>query len=308
MDSFGAKLRTILTNTGRSIVSEIKGGNRVKRADSEFIEMLINSLVKVDISHSTALKIMEPVKNRYYNRNISREDIRRIIKEESYKILKPFAYPIDIEYNLRPQIVAVCGLNGAGKTTTIGKMAHMLNRYSWKVTVAACDLTRASASKQLQTFVEGSGTFVVKQENENEKPTQIARRAIDIATKNLSDILLVDTAGYFPNEPDGIKELGMILDSISLARPGAPHNVVLVMDANNGQNAKRQVSTFKGMAEVTGMVLTKLDTAVKGGILLSVVDNLKIPVHGIGIGSSIDDLQDFSALEFAEGISSGLID
>jgi fused signal recognition particle receptor len=312
VDLFGEKLKSVLGKTsevifGNALTDKTEAQPRLIKIDADFVRKLKNSLTAADINGSTADKILHPIKEKYFNSSLSLADIRRIIYREVREILRNFANPIDIDYQLRPQTVLVCGVNGAGKTTTVGKMAYMLSSYGWGVTVGACDIARDSATEQLAQLVNSSNVEIVAKAANNEPTSSIARRAYKIANENKSDLLLIDTAGRLQNKSDLMSELKDIITSLREVNPLVPHNVVLIIDATNGQSIKKQIAAFKEIANVTGIVVTKLDMSNKAGIIVSLVDEFRIPVHGIGIGSGLQDLQDFSADEFAASIAGIMI-
>ena len=212
--------------------------------------------------------------------------------EEIAAILRPVAIPLEITAFPRPQVLLVIGVNGSGKTTTIAKLAHLFQEDDYAVMLAAGDTFRAAAIGQLQTWAERVGVPLVRGP-EGGDPASIVFDAVKKATEIGTDVLIVDTAGRLQNKRELMDELAKIRKVLGRLNPEAPHDVVLVLDATNGQNALSQIDVFKEVAGVTGLVMTKLDGTARGGVLVQAAEQYGLPIHAIGVGEKIDDLRPF---------------
>uniref|UniRef100_UPI00356731B8 signal recognition particle-docking protein FtsY n=1 Tax=Sneathiella sp. TaxID=1964365 RepID=UPI00356731B8 len=217
-------------------------------------------------------------------------------------ILEPVAKPFELQENLKPHVVLVVGVNGSGKTTTIGKLAKQYSAEGKKVVLAAGDTFRAAAIEQLQIWGERTGCDVVTSKVGGDA-AGLAYTALEKARKDGADLLLIDTAGRLQNKSDLMAELEKILRVIKKLEPDAPHSCLLVLDATTGQNALNQTEIFGKICNVTGLVMTKLDGTARGGVLVAIADRFGLPVHAIGIGEGVDDLQPFAAQDFARALS-----
>jgi fused signal recognition particle receptor len=221
-------------------------------------------------------------------RRLSTDEIKRLLAAEIARIMEPVARPLPI-YRKRPQVVLVVGVNGSGKTTTIGKLASQFRGAGKKVVIAAGDTFRAAAVEQLQIWGERAGVPVMTAPQGSD-PASLAWDAMVRAEAEGADLLLIDTAGRLQNRADLMEELAKIVRVIRKRDPDAPHNTLLVLDATTGQNALSQVEIFQKIADVSGLVMTKLDGTAKGGVLVALADRFGLPIHAIGVGEQIDDL------------------
>ncbi|MCZ8171408.1 MAG: signal recognition particle-docking protein FtsY, partial [Brevundimonas sp.] len=227
-----------------------------------------------------------------FERGADEAAIRGAVAEEIAKILRPVAKPIDIVAFPRPQVILVIGVNGSGKTTTIAKLAHYFQELDYGVMLAAGDTFRAAAIGQLAVWADRVGVPNVTGP-EGGDPSAVVFDAVKAATDKGIDALIVDTAGRLQNKRELMDELAKIRRVLGRLNPEAPHDVVLVLDATNGQNALQQIDTFKEVAGVTGLIMTKLDGTARGGVLVAAAEQYGLPIHAIGVGERLDDLRPF---------------
>jgi fused signal recognition particle receptor len=233
-------------------------------------------------------------------KRVSAEEIKQALADEIARIMDPVARPMPL-YPTRPQVVLVVGVNGSGKTTTIGKLASQFKAAGKSVVIAAGDTFRAAAVEQLQIWGDRAGVPVMTAP-EGSDPASLAFDAMTRAQETGADLLLIDTAGRLQNRTDLMEELAKIVRVIRKKDPSAPHNTLLVLDATTGQNALLQVEIFRKIADVSGLVMTKLDGTAKGGVLVALADKFGLPIHAIGVGEQIDDLSPFDPQDFARAL------
>ncbi len=298
---FFDKLKEGLNKTKTSFNEKINDVfSNFRKVDEELLEELEEILIMSDIGVDTSLKIISNLRNRIKKENLQDEqDVKKALKEEMQAILDG----VDKSLNLqtKPSVILVVGVNGVGKTTSIGKIANNLKKNGKKVVIAAADTFRAAAVEQLEIWANRSNSEIVKR-NEGTDPASVVFDAIKIAKQNDADILICDTAGRLHNKKYLMDELLKIKKVIDKELPDANKEVLLVIDATTGQNAIQQVKAFKETVDLTGLVLTKLDGTAKGGVVLGIVDENKIPVKFIGIGEKIDDMEVFNSEEFINAI------
>ena len=229
------------------------------------------------------------------------EEVRRALAEDIARILEPVAAPLVVEAARKPHVVLVVGVNGSGKTTTIAKLASLYKAQGLKVLLAAGDTFRAAAIDQLKIWGERSGCAVVARAP-GADAAGLAYEALETARREACDLLLIDTAGRLHNKADLMAELQKIIRVLKKLDPEAPHDTLLVLDATTGQNAHAQVETFKALAGVTGLALTKLDGSARGGVLVALAERFALPVHAVGVGEGLDDLRPFEARDFANSL------
>ncbi|MBM5781792.1 MAG: signal recognition particle-docking protein FtsY [Pelagibacterales bacterium] len=273
-----------------------------KKLDSDILEELEELLILSDVGAETSIRIIKNFKDKKFHKNITAEEVKQFFSEELTRILEPCQKALEIHHETKPYVIIFNGVNGAGKTTTIGKVAFNLKNQNKKVTIAACDTFRAAASKQLEVWAQRSESEIVAAIKNGEDPAAVAYRALEIAKKNNSDFLLIDTAGRLQNKQnlmDELKKIGSILKKHDI---NAPHENLLILDATTGQNAKNQLEVFNQIVGITGLVITKLDGTAKGGIVVALSDLFKKPIYAIGIGEKIEDLQEFNAKNFVDGL------
>ena len=269
--------------------------------DDDMLEQLEELLISSDMGVDTAVQITANLAEGRFGKKLSTAEIKSALAEEIARVMDPVARPLPI-YNKKPQVILVVGVNGSGKTTTIGKLASQFQRAGKSVVIAAGDTFRAAAVGQLQVWGERAGVPVMTAP-EGSDPASLAFEAMTQAERDGADLLMIDTAGRLQNRADLMEELSKIIRVIRKKDPDAPHNTVLVLDATTGQNAVNQVEVFQRMADVTGLVMTKLDGTAKGGVLVSLADKFALPIHAIGVGEQIDDLDAFDPQEFAEALT-----
>jgi fused signal recognition particle receptor len=274
----------------------------VRRAlDDDMLEQLEELLIASDMGVDTALRVTANMAEGRFGKRLSTDEIKAILAQEIARVLEPVARPMPI-YPKKPQVVLVVGVNGSGKTTTIGKLASQFKAAGMSVVVAAGDTFRAAAVGQLQVWGERAGVPVLTAP-EGSDPASLAFDAMTKAEADGADLLLIDTAGRLQNRKDLMEELSKIVRVIRKKDPEAPHNTLLVLDATTGQNALNQVQTFRELADVSGLVMTKLDGTAKGGVLVALADKFGLPIHAIGVGEQIDDLAPFDPEEFATALT-----
>ena len=269
--------------------------------DDAMLESLEELLIQSDMGVETALKVAASIAEGRFGRRIGAGELRRLLAGEIAAILEPVAQPMPI-YPKRPQVVLVVGVNGSGKTTTIGKLASQFRAAGKAVVIAAGDTFRAAAVEQLQIWGERAGVPVMTAAQGSD-PASLAFDALVRAERDGADLLLIDTAGRLQNREDLMAELAKIVRVLRKRDAEAPHNTLLVLDASTGQNAISQVEIFRKIADVTGLVMTKLDGTAKGGVLVALADRFGLPIHAIGVGEGIEDLSPFDPEEFAEALT-----
>ena len=273
-----------------------------RRLDSQTLEELEDILIQADLGIDTAMVITSELAKDKFNKEISGEDVRQVLAQEVEKVLEPVALPLNIDAGKAPFVILMIGVNGSGKTTTIGKLAQKFNAEGKKVMLAAGDTFRAAAIEQLQIWGERTGAPVVSRPAGSDA-SGLAFDAVTQAKKEGSDVLIIDTAGRLQNRDELMAELEKIIRVIKKIDESAPHAVLLTLDATTGQNALNQAEIFQKRAGVTGLVMTKLDGTARGGILVAIAKKFKLPVHYIGVGEGVDDLESFAAKDFAEAIA-----
>lgn len=291
-----------LTRTSSQLTGSITGLFTKRKLDDEALEELEDILLQADLGVETATAITEALARGRYDKEISPEEIRAVMAEEIAAALGPVAAPLAIDTANRPHIVLVVGVNGSGKTTTIGKLGAHFARDGKSVMLAAGDTFRAAAVEQLRIWGERIGATVIAKAH-GADAASLAYEAIEAARRDGIDVLLIDTAGRLQNRSELMAELAKVVRVIRKLEPDAPHDTVLVLDATVGQNALRQVEVFGEMAGVSGIVMTKLDGTARGGILVAIAAKFGLPVHAIGVGEGVDDLEAFSARDFANAIA-----
>lgn len=281
-----------------------RGEERVvtRRAlDDDMLESLEELLITADMGVETAMRVTANMAEGRMGKRLSSQEIKELLAHEIARIMEPVARPMPI-YAKRPQVVLVVGVNGSGKTTTIGKLASQFKAAGKSVVVAAGDTFRAAAVEQLQIWGERAGVPVLTAP-EGSDPASLAFDAMTKAEADGADLLMIDTAGRLQNRADLMEELSKIVRVIRKKDPDAPHNTLLVLDATTGQNALSQVEIFQKLADVSGLVMTKLDGTARGGVLVALADKFGLPIHAIGVGEQIDDLAPFDPEEFAAALT-----
>lgn len=287
------------------LISRVLGGSSpgaVRRElDDEMLEQLEELLISADMGVDTALRVTANMAEGRFGKKLSTQEIKDLLAQEVARIMEPVARPMPL-YAKKPQVVLVVGVNGAGKTTTIGKLASQFRAAGKSVVIAAGDTFRAAAVEQLQVWGERAGVPVLTAP-EGSDPASLAFDAMVKAEEDVADLLMIDTAGRLQNRQDLMEELAKIVRVIRKKDETAPHNTLLVLDATTGQNALNQVETFQKLADVSGLVMTKLDGTARGGVLVALADKFGLPIHAIGVGEQIDDLDAFDPEDFAKALT-----
>jgi len=273
-----------------------------KKLDDETLEQLEDVLIQADLGIETAVEITEKLAKDRFDKEISVEEIRTVLRDEVAKVLAPVALPLVFDGANSPHVILMVGVNGSGKTTTIGKLTAKLTAEGKKVVLAAGDTFRAAAVEQLQVWGERSGVEVITRPT-GADASGLAFDAVTQAKAQGADVLIIDTAGRLQNRDELMAELEKIIRVIKKIDPSAPHTTLLTLDATTGQNALNQVEIFGKRAGVSGLVMTKLDGTARGGILVAIAKKFNLPVHFIGVGEGIGDLEAFAAQDFAEAIA-----
>jgi fused signal recognition particle receptor len=290
-----------LKRSSGSLGTALRDLVRKRRLDSAMLDEIEDALIRADLGLATAARISDAIGQGRYDTDISEDDLKAVVAAEVEKVLIPVAAPLLVE-GARPFVILVSGVNGSGKTTTIGKLAAKFSREGKKVMLAAGDTFRAAAIEQLKIWGGRVGAKVIARE-QGADAAGIAFDAVTAAKAESADVLLIDTAGRLQNRAELMDELEKIVRVMKKVEPTAPHAVLLVLDATVGQNAISQVEAFGKIAGVTGLVMTKLDGTARGGILVAIAEKFGLPIHFIGIGEGIDDLQPFTARDFARAIA-----
>ena len=281
----------------RSGVSE---GPR-RRLDDKMLESLEELLIASDMGVDTSMRLSAKIAEGRFGKRMSSNEVRSLLSAEITRILDPVAQPLPL-YPERPQVLLVVGVNGSGKTTTIGKLANQFHAAGKKVVIAAGDTFRAAAVEQLKIWGDRAGVPVIAAK-EGSDPAALAYSALEHAREQEADLLMIDTAGRLQNRKDLMEELAKIVRVIRKRDAHAPHNTLLVLDATTGQNAVSQVEIFRDIADVSGLIMTKLDGTAKGGILVALAHKFGLPIHAVGVGEGIDDLSPFHPDEFARALT-----
>ncbi|MBM1175191.1 signal recognition particle-docking protein FtsY [Microvirga arabica] len=300
--SWWQRLTDGMRRTSSSLSDSVTGLFTKRRLDAATLEELEDALVQADLGVPTAMRITEAISSGRYNKEISPQEVKSILAGEVEKTLQPVAQPLVVDRSQKPFVILMIGVNGAGKTTTIGKLSQKFRQQGLKVMLAAGDTFRAAAIEQLKVWGERVGAPVLSRE-QGADAAGLAFDALEAAKANGSDVLLIDTAGRLQNKAGLMAELEKIVRVVKKFDPSAPHATLLVLDATVGQNAMSQVELFQKAAGVTGLVMTKLDGTARGGILVALAEKFRIPVHFIGVGEGVEDLEPFTARDFAKAIA-----
>jgi len=300
MTSFFGRIKQAISSTSNKISSGITNIFANRKLDNSTIEELEDLLISADMGVSTVNSIISQIKNTKFEKGVEVVLVQSKIAEIITNMLlvhhKDFALN-DNQLN----IILVCGVNGNGKTTTIGKLAAMYKNEGKKVVVGACDTFRAAAISQLKIWTDRAGCELITAQ-ENSDPASVAYMAGEYAVKHKADILMIDTAGRLHNQQNLMSELAKITKVIEKATGIAPQHNILVLDATTGQNAFNQVEQFGNIANINGLIVTKLDGSAKAGVIVGLSERFKIPIYFIGLGEAIDDLKKFDAKDFANAL------
>lgn len=298
--NFLKRLKFGLAKTSGKLGGGIAALFTKRKLDNTSLEELEELLIEADLGAGLAANLTAEFAKQRFDKNIEANEVREFLAEKIASILEPYAKPLIAEQKDLTVIVMV-GVNGNGKTTTIGKLASKFKQEGKKVMIAAADTFRAAAVEQIQEWGNRSGVPVVTGAFQAD-PASVAFQAVERAKAENIDILFIDTAGRLQNKSNLMAELQKIIKVIKKIDDSAPHQVIQVLDATTGQNALSQVSAFKEMVNVTGLIITKLDGTAKGGIVVALAREAKLPIHAIGIGEAIDDLGAFDPVDFARNL------
>ncbi len=299
-ESWFKRLTSGLSKSSNKITEGLASIITKRKLDDETLQELEELLISADLGPATSAKLAAAIGKNRFGKEVTADEIRAALAEEIEKILQPVEKPL-FTSDEKPFVILMVGVNGTGKTTTIGKLGQQFTREGRKVMLAAGDTFRAAAVGQLKVWGDRIGCPVVTKE-EGADSAALAYEAIDKATAEGADILMIDTAGRLQNKANLMEELSKIVRVIGKKNPAAPHATLLVLDATVGQNAHSQLELFSQVIDITGLIVTKLDGTAKGGVLVSLAERFALPVHAIGIGEGIDDLRPFSAADYAKAI------
>jgi fused signal recognition particle receptor len=300
--SWWQKLKAGLSRSSASIGQGITDLFTKRKLDAETLEDFEDVLIRADLGLAVSTRIVEAVGKGRYGKEITGDEVKVILADEVTKSLTPVAQPLVIDRTKKPFVLLMVGVNGAGKTTTIGKLSAKFSAEGLKVMLAAGDTFRAAAIEQLQVWGQRVGAPVITRPQGSDA-AGLVFEALEEATKADSDVVMIDTAGRLQNRTELMAELEKVIRVIKKRDASAPHAVLLVLDATVGQNALSQVEIFGKIAGVTGLVMTKLDGTARGGILVALAEKFGLPIHFIGVGEGIDDLEPFDAAEFGRAIA-----
>ena len=296
-----ARLKDGLSKSSKSITGSITAIFTKRKLDASTLQELEDVLLQADLGLPMTERILKAVAAGRYDKEIDPEEVKQILASEVAKVLKPVEVPFNFGSE-KPFVILVVGVNGAGKTTTIGKLGAIATREGFKVMFAACDTFRAAAIEQLTIWGQRVGAKTISRPTGADS-SGLAYDAMTEAKETGTDILFIDTAGRLQNKAYLMDELDKVVRVIKKQDEAAPHAVLLVLDATTGQNALAQADIFTKVAGVTGLIMTKLDGTARGGILVAIAEKFKLPVHAVGVGEQIDDLQPFDAEGFARAIA-----
>jgi len=295
------QLRRGLARTRSQLAMALQGAVGARsRVDEGLFTDLEEALIRADVGVLTAAALIDEVRRDYLRERITdpAEVLARLQAHIGQRLLRAGG---KLELSARPTVMLVVGVNGSGKTTTIGKLAHRYRAEGRRVLVGAADTFRAAAIDQLEVWARRAGADLVKHA-EGGDPAAVAFDAVKAGVARNVDLVMIDTAGRMHNRADLMQELGKIRRVVGRAHAGAPHEVLLVLDASTGQNALRQAEEFRAVTELTGIVLTKLDGSARGGVVVAIADRLGVPVKLVGVGEGLDDLRDFDPEAFAQAL------
>jgi fused signal recognition particle receptor len=296
-----ARLKDGLSKSSKSITSSITSIFTKRKLDKTTLQELEDVLIQADLGLPMTERIIKAVSTGRYDKEIDPEEIKQILASEVAKVLKPVEVPFNFGSE-KPFVILVVGVNGSGKTTTIGKLGAIASGEGFKVMFAACDTFRAAAIEQLTVWGQRVGARTMSRPTGSDS-SGLAFDAMKEAMADGTDILFVDTAGRLHNKAYLMDELDKVVRVIKKQDPAAPHAVLLVLDATTGQNAVAQAEAFTKVAGVTGLIMTKLDGTARGGILVAIAEKFKLPIHAVGVGEKISDLQPFDAEAFSRAIA-----
>ncbi len=300
--SWFQRLRLGLARTSSQLTGQIAALFTKRKLDEQTLQDLEDLLIQADLGVETALRVTDTLASERYGKDVTGEDVGRIMASEITKVLTPVAKPLQLDLSHKPHVILVVGVNGTGKTTTIGKLAAKLSGAGLKVMLAAGDTFRAAAIEQLKIWADRTKSEFVGTKL-GADAAGLAYDAFEQAKAKKCDVLIIDTAGRLQNKAELMAELEKIVRVLGKLDPDAPHTVLQTLDATTGQNALSQVEIFRNVAGVNGLIMTKLDGTARGGILVAISAKHKLPVYFIGVGEGVEDLEPFEAQDFARAIA-----
>lgn len=301
MSNFFQKLGFGLKKSSTKLSSGISDIFTKRKVDEQTLEELEELLITSDLGVKATNRIIQEFSKKRLDKDLSDSEIKKELASDIEKILIPCSLPINFNKDIKPFVVLMVGVNGAGKTTTIGKLASKLKAQGKKISLIAGDTFRAAAVEQLQVWGDRNKIRVFSGQADCDAAS-LCFDGLEEAIKQNDDIVFIDTAGRLQNKSNLMEELKKIIKVIKKVIPQAPHATLLTIDATTGQNALEQVKIFKEIVDVSGLVITKLDGSAKGGIVVAIAEETNTPIHYIGIGEAIDDLDKFDAHDFAQNL------
>ena len=296
------KLTSGLSKTSARVTSSLSSLLGRSSIDAASIEEVEDALISADLGTAAAARLAERVRRHKFDGEVTAQALAAALADGITEILEPVAAPLVPQPGNRPHVVLLVGVNGSGKTTTAGKLAQQWRREGKSVMLAAGDTFRAAAIEQLQIWGERTGTEVIAG-TQGGDAAALAYQALEQARAQDTDILIIDTAGRLQNRTELMDELAKIVRVIRKLDETVPHDSVIVLDGTVGQNALSQVSAFQDIADVSGLIVTKLDGSAKGGVVIALAEKFQLPVHAVGVGEGADDLQPFEARDFANALA-----
>ena len=296
------KLTSGLSKTSARVTSSLSSLLGRSSIDAASIEEVEDALISADLGTAAAARLAERVRRHKFDGEVTAQALAAALADGITEILEPVAAPLVPQPGNRPHVVLLVGVNGSGKTTTAGKLAQQWRREGKSVMLAAGDTFRAAAIEQLQIWGERTGTKVIAG-TQGGDAAALAYQALEQARAQDTEILIIDTAGRLQNRTELMDELAKIVRVIRKLDETAPHDSVIVLDGTVGQNALSQVSAFQDIADVSGLIVTKLDGSAKGGVVIALAEKFQLPVHAVGVGEGADDLQPFEARDFANALA-----
>jgi fused signal recognition particle receptor len=300
--AFFGRLFDGLAKSSAKLTDDVAGVFTKKTLDQQTLDDLEEMLIRADMGPQAAGKIVAMIAKDRFNREVGDNEVRLALADAIATVMKPRERPLDLTDGPRPRVVLVVGVNGSGKTTTIGKLCWLLSQSGAKVVVGAADTFRAAAIEQLGVWAKRSGAHFVARE-QGADAAGVAYEAAALGKKEGADVVLIDTAGRLQNRAELMGELDKIMRAIRKVDDEFPHETLIVLDATVGQNALSQLEAFRTTANVTGLVMTKLDGTAKGGVLVAIAELHALPIHFIGVGETAEDLQPFSADAFGRALA-----
>ncbi len=296
------KLTSGLSKTSARVTSSLSSLLGLSSIDASSIEEVEDALISADLGTAAAARLADRVRRHKFDGEVTAQALAGALADGITEILEPVAAPLVPQAGNRPHVVLLVGVNGSGKTTTAGKLAQQWRQEGKSVMLAAGDTFRAAAIEQLQIWGERTGTEVISG-TQGGDAAALAYQALETARAQGTDVLIIDTAGRLQNRTELMDELAKIVRVIRKLDETAPHDSVIVLDGTVGQNALSQVSAFQDIADVSGLIVTKLDGSAKGGVVIALAEAFQLPVHAVGVGEGADDLQPFAARDFANALA-----